>query len=82
MSLQQTVGSHMQTPYKYRHGDRNVSVDADMGVRRGCVAAPLLCLVFTHVLSDALGMYLPLSCIDSMLTLFADDFHAAWEVCQ
>ena len=73
------IGWHTITPYRYRHGTYDVTVEANMGVRQGCVAAPLLWLIYTHVLLSALGMYLPLDWIQNMLTLFADDFHAAWE---
>ena len=73
------LGWHVSTPYRYKHGNNDIMVDANMGVRQGCVAAPLLWLVYTNVLLTALAMKMPSVWIRDMLTLFADDFHAAWE---
>ena len=73
------VNWHHHTPYIYTHNGSNIEVDANTGVRQGCVAAPLLWTAFTHVVMFMLGIVLTEEWLIKHLTLFADDLHASWE---
>ena len=62
---------HIATPYC--HGD--IEVDANRGVRQGCVAAPLVWVIYTMHLMQSLSFYIPVVCILAWLTMYADDIH-------
>ena len=62
---------HINT--KYCSGD--ISVNANRGVRQGCVAAPLIWVLYTMYLMQRLSLYIPLICVLTWLTMFADDMH-------
>ena len=70
---------HHHTPYIYNHDGSDIEIEANTGVRQGCVAAPLLWTAFTHVVMFVLGTVLSLEWLAQHLTLFADDLHASWE---
>ena len=69
---------HQQTSYFSDISGSEIEVDANIGVRQGCVAAPLLWTSFTHVVMFVLSLVFPMAWIRSCLTFFADDLHASW----
>ena len=70
---------HHQTSYFSEISGLDIEVDAKIGVRQGCVAAPLLWTSFTHVVMFVLSLVFPMFWIRKCLTLFSDDLHASWE---
>ena len=65
------INWHIDT--MYCSGD--IEVNANQGVRQGCVAAPLVWVVYTMRLMQRLTLYIPLVCVLAWLTMYADDMH-------
>ena len=70
---------HADTPYIHSGNGYDVQVQANKGVRQGCVAAPILWTAFTHTIMIVLCSVLSEDWVRQHLTLFADDLHASWE---
>ena len=65
------INWHIDTTYC--SGD--IAINANRGVRQGCVAAPLVWIVYTMLLMQKLALYIPLVCVLAWLTMYADDMH-------
>ena len=52
-------------------------IKVTQGVRQGCVIAPLLSLVYSHLISTELASLIGESITKSLLNIYADDYHAS-----
>eukprot|EP00439_Symbiodinium_sp_Y106_P081246 s2124_g20.t1 len=68
---------HSQIQYTVHHAGESRSFAATRGVRQGCSASPLLWLIFSHAISSRLECTIGTRQLNKMLTIFADDYHAA-----
>ena len=61
-------------------------IHATQGVRQGCAVAPLLWLIFSHLISDSLAAKIGRQATQDLLSIFADDdrcsglFHTEYEL--
>ena len=69
---------HQLTPYHLEHGGRKHTIDCNVGVRQGCVAAPLLWVSFMRFWMKHLAGRFGMHWVRKHLTVFADDNHLAW----
>ena len=69
---------HRLTPYHLRHGGQEYVINSDVGVRQGCVAAPLLWVAFMRFWMKYLSQRLGAAWLRKHLTVYADDNHLAW----
>ena len=67
--------SHIQ--YTVHHAGESRSFAATRGIRQGCSASPLLWIIFSHAISRRLECSIGARQLNRMLTIFADDYHAA-----
>ena len=67
-----------QSAYEISHMGHVRRFDASRGVRQGCVASPILWIIFVHSICDELAGKVGYSRVCQILTLFADDFHGQW----
>ena len=67
-----------QSEYEISHMGHTRRFDASRGVRQGCVASPILWIIFVHSICDELAGKVGYSRVCQILTLFADDFHGQW----
>ena len=67
-----------QSEYEISHMGHVRRFDASRGVRQGCVASPILWIIFVHSICDELAGKVGYSRVCQILTLFADDFHGQW----
>ena len=88
-SLVQIVMSwHMRANYHINHDGTDRIIHATQGVRQGCAVAPLLWLIFSHLVSDKLAEKIGYQATVDLLNIFADDyhcsgvFHSIWEIEQ
>ena len=68
---------HSQIHYTVHHAGESRTFVATRGVRQGCSASPLLWLIFSHAISRRLEQTIGHSTLCRLLTIFADDYHAA-----
>eukprot|EP00439_Symbiodinium_sp_Y106_P075733 s1215_g15.t1 len=68
---------HSQIQYTVHHAGESRTFAATRGVRQGCSASPLLWLVFSHAISCRLAHTIGTAKLNKLLTIFADDYHAA-----
>ncbi|CAE7328875.1 unnamed protein product [Symbiodinium sp. CCMP2592] len=68
---------HSSIAYTVHHAGESRTFPATRGVRQGCSASPLLWLIFSHATSTRLEASIGYSTLCQMLTIFADDYHAA-----
>ena len=73
---------HGLTPYHIEHAGHQHTIDGNVGVRQGCVAAPLLWVAFKRYWKKHLAQILSYSWVRSHLTVYADDNHIAWRLCD
>ena len=66
---------HIKTEYTSPTSSENVSVDANIGVRQGCVAAPSLWNMYIHGFLETLSQIFPPNWVQNHVTVYADDFH-------
>ena len=71
------AGWHANTPYVSTQHE-SAHVISNVGVRQGCVAAPLLWLLYTHDFLCHLEGIFSRQWIRDHVTLYADDFHLAF----
>ena len=77
-SLVQTVMSwHMHANYHINHDGTVRTIQATQGVRQGCAVAPLLWLIFSHLVSEKLAEKVGYRETTDLLSLFADDYHCS-----
>ena len=69
---------HDGTPYHLHHAEQDFFIDGNVGVRQGCVAAPLLWVAFMRHWKKHLEEHLGSSWVKRHLTVYADDNHLAW----
>ena len=88
-SLVQIVMSwHHNANYDINHDGTDRVIRATQGVRQGCAVAPLLWLIFSHLVSEKLAEKIGYQATVDLLNIFADDyhcsavFHSVWEVEQ
>ena len=88
-SLIQTVMSWQRhASYHINHDGTVRTIQATQGVRQGCAAAPLLWLIFSHLVSEKLAEKIGYQAIVELLSIFADDyhcsgvFHSVWDIEQ
>ena len=67
---------HTNTDYVVMHHEHTQHVRIERGVRQGCRAAPLLWTIFTVDLLQQLAQLTDIQWVQSVITLYADDFHA------
>ena len=72
------IAWHGLTPYHIEHAGQQHIIDGNVGVRQGCVAAPLLWVAFKRYWKKHLAELLGYSWVRSHLTVYADDNHLAW----
>ena len=88
-SLVQIVMSwHHNANYHINHDGVDRVIKATQGVRQGCAVAPLLWLIFSHLVSEKLAEKIGYQATVDLLNIFADDYHCSaifhswWEVEQ
>ena len=69
---------HQLTPYHLEHAGCTYTIEGNVGVRQGCVAAPLLWVAFKRYWKKSLARMLGYSWVRSHITVYADDNHLAW----
>ena len=67
---------HINTDYVVMHHEYTQHVRTERGIRQGCGAAPLLWTLFTVDLLQQLAQLTDMQWVQSVITLYADDFHA------
>ena len=79
---------HHNANYHINHDGVDRVIKATQGVRQGCAVAPLLWLIFSHLVSEKLAEKIGYQATVDLLNIFADDyhcsamFHSVWEVEQ
>ena len=79
---------HHNANYHINHDGVDRVIKATQGVRQGCAVAPLLWLIFSHLVSEQLAEKIGYQATVDLLNIFADDyhcsavFHSVWEVEQ
>ena len=71
---------HTNTDYVVMHHEYTQHVKTDRGIRQGCRAAPLLWTLFTVDLLRQLAQMTDMQWVQSVITLYADDFHAGQQI--
>ena len=71
---------HHLTPYHLQHGGQQYNIDSNVGVRQGCVAAPLLWVAFMRFWMKYLSCTFGAAWVRKHLTVYADDNHLAWSL--
>ena len=69
---------YMRNPYYITHHSQSCMIESNIGVRQGCVAAPLLWVCFMHLWQMSLVDKISLEWVINCLTVFADDIHTSW----
>ena len=67
-----------QSEYEVSHMGHTRRFAASRGVRQGCVASPILWIIFVHTVCEELAGKVGYHRICQILTLFADDIHGQW----
>ena len=67
-----------QSEYEIMHMGHVKRFSASRGVRQGCVASPLLWIIFVHLVCEELAGKIGYDRLCQILTLFADDIHGQW----
>ena len=67
-----------QSEYEVSHMGHTRRFAASRGVRQGCVASPILWIIFVHTVCEELAGKVGYHRICQVLTLFADDIHGQW----
>ena len=70
---------HHQAHYHINHDGTDRVVHATQGVRQGCAVAPLLWLIFSHLISAKLAAKIGYHATVNLLSIFADDYHCSGE---
>ncbi|CAE7226209.1 unnamed protein product, partial [Symbiodinium natans] len=70
---------HHQARYHINHDGTDRVVHATQGVRQGCAVAPLLWLIFSHLISEKLAAKIGYHATVNLLSIFADDYHCSGE---
>ena len=69
---------YQQNSYHIHHHGYECTIESNIGVRQGCVAAPLLWVCFMHLWQMHIAGFLSKEWVVNCLTIFADDIHASW----
>ena len=69
---------HLSTPYHIEHGGQDHVLEANMGVRQGCVAAPLLWVAFKRYWHKFLVSQRSYQWLLDHVITYADDNHFSW----
>ena len=69
---------YQQNQYHITHSTYSCTIESNIGVRQGCVAAPMLWICFMHLWQMHLVGQLSREWVIKCLTIFADDIHACW----
>ena len=86
--IQIVMNWHYNANYHINHDGTDRIIRASQGVRQGCAVAPLLWLIFSHLVSEKLAEKIGYQAAVDLLNIFADDyhcsaiFHSVWEVEQ
>ena len=86
--VQIVMNWHHNANYHINHDGADRVIRATQGVRQGCAVAPLLWLIFSHLVSEKLAEKIGYQATVDLLNIFADDyrlsavFHSVWEVEQ
>ena len=70
---------HQHAHYHINHDGTDRVIHATQGVRQGCAVAPLLWLIFSHLISDTLAAKIGYQATVNLLSIFADDYHCSGE---
>eukprot|EP00439_Symbiodinium_sp_Y106_P034225 s7578_g4.t1 len=70
---------HHNAHYHINHDGTDRVIHATQGVRQGCAVAPLLWLIFSHLISDTLAAKIGYQATVDLLSIFADDYHCSGE---
>ena len=68
---------HCGARYCVEHDGRPRLIKVTQGVRQGCVIAPLLWLIYSHLISTELASMIGEAATKSLLNIYADDYHAS-----
>ena len=80
-SLQHAILSmHEDCQYEVKHEAHTASFPMLKGVRQGCSLAPLLFAIYSCWIYDKIEIRTPAGWAETLLTLFADDSHLAFEI--
>ena len=71
---------HQSTPYHIQHAGKDFEIDANIGVRQGCVAAPLLWVAFMRFWHKHLVRVFGMKWLCSHVVTYADDNHFSWVI--
>ena len=68
---------HCGARYCVEHDGKPRLIKVTQGVRQACVIAPLLWLVYSHLISTELASLIVEAATKSLLNIYADDYHAS-----
>eukprot|EP00439_Symbiodinium_sp_Y106_P013421 s3814_g1.t3 len=68
---------HQQAHYHINHDGVDRVIHATQRVRQGCAVAPLVWLVFSHLISGSLAAKIGRQATQDLLSIFADDYHCS-----
>ena len=77
--IQLAICWHQHAHYHINHDGTDRVIHATQGVRQGCAVEPLLWLIFSHLISDALAAKIGYQATVDLLSIFADDYHCSGE---
>ena len=69
---------HLSTPYHFKHAGQIYTIECNVGVRQGCVAAPFLWVAFVRYWHKSLVRLFGVGWVNEHLTVYADDNHLSW----
>ena len=73
---------HATAHYHMQHDGTDRIIHATQGVRQGCTVAPLLWLIYSHLISELLAEKIGREAATDLLSIFADDCHCSGIFCN
>ena len=73
---------HATAHYHIQHDGTDRIIHATQGVRQGCAVAPLLWLIYSHLISELLAEKIGREAATDLLSIFAEDYHCSGTFCD